>query len=125
MELRVLISLINENSHPAFVFMVLQECYQRVRLDTHWRELGTSELDLLVTLNVCQHREVVREARTILAKNQISPLNREDAQRLSALYGELAKYPPGYRGLEIAMETLDYIIYFATYGYKKGLELAS
>jgi len=124
MELRTLISLINNDSHPDFVFTILHECRKRVRLDTDWRELGINELELLVQLNVCQHRHMIRELKRILAKNQQAPLTKEDAQMISGIYQELARYPAELRGINISLEVLDYIIYFASCGYEEGLELA-
>lgn len=122
-ELRCFIRLLDENASPKFVFYLLQECYFQLSLGTRWFDIGTTELDLKVLLNVCQHRQTLQEVQDILAKNHLVPLSEEDGYKLSALYDELKRYPAEYRGLPIAMSTLYIMIELAVCGYEHSSEI--
>lgn len=123
MELQIFVQHLDENAHPAYVWAIQQECYHQVRLGTRWCDIGILELDLMVLLHVCQHRHMVREVQQVLAKNQFTPLNYNDAERLSALYNEFQRYPAEFRGLPISMECLHIMIELAACGYEHSSDI--
>lgn len=87
-ELKYLIGIIDEQTHPNLIFWLLHQCRQHVAMGTRWSELGMYDFEFTVLGMRCQQNQVIREIKRVLAKNQHTPLDHHAAATLERLLDE-------------------------------------
>jgi len=117
-ELRQYVRQLNENSHPGFVFRIWLQCLYQINAGLSWGQIGISESDMLLLRRICHHNQVIYELRAILAKNEYTPLNFDDAEKLRYILEEIERCQIDWHTLPVSKNVLMEIIELATCGYE-------
>ncbi|MBU1203356.1 hypothetical protein KKH39_04930 [Patescibacteria group bacterium] len=117
-ELRQYVAQLNENSHPGFVFRILVQCLCQIKAGACWPQIGTTQVDMQTLMRVCHKNQVRRELQAILAKNEYTPLNFDDAEKLSCIMEEIQQCHINWNDLPVSENVLRQIINMAACGYE-------
>ncbi|MDP2812398.1 MAG: hypothetical protein Q8O32_01770 [bacterium] len=90
----------------------------QINVGLSWRQIGISESDVLLLLHICHRNQVIHELRAILAKNEYTPLNFDDAEKLSYILDEIERCHIDWHKLPVSKNVLIEIIDVAACGYE-------